>query len=302
MSRERLARRADAGRTDAGPAAGRWSLPARDTRATLPAAALAAVLARTGFGALHNAPVELPGAVVGLAPELGAAAGLLSGVAAVALGLRSDHSTERVGLLFVGVFGALATVVPAATVPATVALVGGGALALSGLEHREGWYENLRRAVPVALVVAVGLALGPATGLLPPGTRATGSALAAAALAASPLLVRPGTGGWMLGALAAGGVVWAGSALPFVVGAVTLVAFGLVGTPLLLFAAGVGGCVATVTGALGRRQGRERGDAPVALGAALVLLAGAPSTVPAATAVLLGAALLAGAGPGGDRP
>jgi hypothetical protein len=86
-----------------------------------------------------------------------------------------------------------------------------------------------------------------------------------------------------------------------VTGAVTLVAFGLVGTPLLLFAAGVGGCVATVTGTLRRRETTGRDERLRGVGAALVLLAGAPATVAGATAVVLGAALLAGVGTGGDR-
>ncbi|MEF8843325.1 MAG: hypothetical protein V5A62_17150 [Haloarculaceae archaeon] len=265
-------------------------------------AALAAVAGWTGFRVLHNAPVDLPGAVVGAAPWLGTAAGLLPGVAAVALGLRSPRPAARVGLLFAGVFGALATVVPAVTTPAAVALVVGGALALAAETGTDGgWRGTLCGVVPVLLLGAVALSLGAATGVLPPGARSVGSALAVAGLAGTPTLVRPGPTGWALGALAAAGVLWAGSALPFVTGAVTLVAFGLVGTPLLLFAAGVGGCVAAVVGSLRREASglpdrRRRG-----MGAALVLLAGTPATVGGATAVVLGAALLAGAGTGGDR-
>jgi hypothetical protein len=278
--------------------------PTVDGNATtvLPLAALVAVAAWTGFRALHNAPVDLPGQALVIAPWLGPVAGILAGAAAAALGLRSVRSTERVGLLFVGVFGALATVVPVVTVPAAAALVGGGAVALVagvGTDHGRQW--TLRRAVPALLLGGVALSLGAATGLLQPGVRSTGSAVVVVGLAASPALVRPGPGGWALGALAAGGVLWAGSTLPFVTGAVTLVAFGLVGTPLLLFAAGVGGCVATVTGTLRRRETTGRDERLRGVGAALVLLAGAPATVAGATAVVLGAALLAGVGTGGDR-
>ena len=265
-------------------------------------AALVAVAAWTGVHALHNAPVDLPGSVLGVAPWLGPAAGVLAGAAAAALGLRSARHTERIGLLFAGVFGALATVVPAVTVPAAVALVGGGAVALvAGAGTDRGWLWTLRRAVPALLLGGVALSLGAATGLLPPGVRSAGSALAVVGLAASPALVRPGATEWTLGALAAGGVLWAGATLPFVTGAVTLVAFGLVGTPLVLFAAGVGGCVASVTGALRRRGVRGRADRHRGVGAALVLLAGTPATVAGATAVVLGGALLAGIGTGGDR-
>lgn len=282
--------------------AGDRRLPAVHASATtvLVLAALAAVAAWTGFRALHNAPVDLPVAVVGAAPWLGPAAGLLPGVAAVALGLRSPRAA-RVGLLFAGVFGALGTVVPAVTTPAAVALVGGGALALAaGTGTDGGWRGTLRGVVPVLLLGAVALSLGAATGLLPPGFRSAGSALAVAGLAGSPALVRPGPTGWALGALVAAGVLWAGSTLPFVTGAVTLVAFGLVGTPLALFAAGVGGCVAAVVGSL-RREASGPPDRRRGMGAALVLLAGTPATVGGATAVVLGAALLAGVGTGGDR-
>jgi hypothetical protein len=186
------------------------------------------------------------------------------------------------------------------TVPAAVALVGGGAVAVVAGGTDRGWRGTLRHAVPALLLGSVALSLGAATGLLPPGLRSAGSALALVGLAASPALVRPGATEWTLGALAAGGGLWAGAALPFVTGAVTLVAFGLVGTPLVLFGAGVGGCVATVSGSFRREPDgptvRRRG-----IGAALVLLAGTPATVAGATAVVLGAVLLAGVWTGGDR-
>jgi len=262
--------------------------------------ALAAVAAWTGFRVLHNAPVALPPPVVGSATALGLAAGVVPGLAAVAIGLRRDRPAERLGLTFAGVFGALATVVPAATVPAAVALVVGGTVSLAAARFEDGWRGAIGRTVPLLLLGAVALSLGAAAGVLPPGTRTAGSTLAVAGLVGTPLLVRPGSTGWALGALAAAGVLWAGSALPFVAGAVTLVAFGLVGTPLALFAAGVGGCVAAVVGSL-RRGSRGPTDRLRGAGAALVLLAGVPATVGGATAVVLGAALLAGTGTGGDR-
>lgn len=262
--------------------------------------ALAAVAAWTGFQVLHNAPVALPPPVVGSATALGLAAGVVSGLAAVALGLRRDRPAERVGLTFAGVFGALATVVPDATVPAAVALVVGGTVSLAAARFEDGWRGAIGRTVPLLLLGAVALSLGAAAGVLPPGTRTAGSTLAVAGLVGTPLIVRPGSTGWALGALAAAGVLWAGSALPFVAGAVTLVAFGLVGTPLALFAAGVGGCVAAVVGSLRRGSGGPT-DRLRGAGAALVLLAGVPATVGGATAVVLGAALLAGTGTGGDR-
>ena len=296
MSREVIGR-VDAGSERAGVRTSAAAAPAR----ALVLAALAAVAVRTGFRTLHNAPVVLPTPVVGSAAALGIAAGVLPGIAAVALGLRSGRPADRVGLSFAGVFGALATVVPAVTVPAAVALVGGGALAVARrVRPIDGWRGALGRAVPAALLGGVALALGAATGLLPPGTRTAGASIVVAALAASPALVRPGPTDWALGALAGAGVLWAGSSLPFVAGAVTLVAFGLVGTPLALFAAGVGGGVATVAGSLGR-EASGSADWLRGVGAALVLLAGVPATVGGATAIVLGSALLAGVGAGGDR-
>lgn len=281
----------------------RWSVSADGVSTAFPTAALVAVAAWTGFRALHNAPLDLPLAVLAAAPGIALAAGMVPGGVAVALGLLSTRPAVRVGLLFVGVFGALGTVVEAVAIPAAVALVGGGALVLLDEDRSDGggWGGTLRRAVPVLLVGSVALSLGAATGLLPPGTRSLGSTLVLVGLAASPTLVRPGPGGWALGALAGVGVLWAGSSLPFVTGAVTLVAFGLVGTPLLVFAAGVGGCVATVVGSL-RRETSGADQRRHGAGAALVLLAGGPATVGGATAVLLGAALLAGIpATGGDR-
>lgn len=291
MSREALAHTG----TDGESAGVRWSVPASGLETALPLAAVAVVAAWTGFRALYNAPGDLPTAVVAAAPGLALAAGVVPGVAAVVLGLRSIDATERVGLLFAGVFGALGTVVGAVAIPAAVALVGGGAVVVVGDGPiDEGWRGTLQRTVPTLLLGAVGLSLGAATGLLPPGARSLGATLLLAGLAVSPALVRPGLQELTLGALAAAGVVWVGSTLPFVTGAVTLVAFGLVDTPLVLFAAGVGGCVATVAGALRLRETDEDDRRHRGVGAALVLLAGGPATIGGATAVLLGTVLLAG--------
>ena len=288
--------------THAEHVAARWSGTSGAATTALVLASLATVAASIGVRALHNAPVDLPGVVVAVAPGFTIAGGVLSGLAAVAFALRSARATARVGLLFAGVFGSLGTVVPAVVVPAVVALVAGGGLALaSETGPEDGWPDALRRAVPVVLLGGVALSLGAATGVLPTGLRSVGSALALTGLAASPALVRPGHIGWVLGALAGGAVLWSGAALPFVAGAVTLVAFGLVGTPLVLFAVGVGGCVATVVGSVRHRGAIGSTDRLRGVGTVLVLLAGAPVSVGGATAVVLGTVLLAGLGSGGDR-
>lgn len=87
------------------------------------------------------------------------------------------------------------------------------------------------------------------------------------------------------GALAFAGVVAASAAAPYVTGSALLAGFAVVGSPHLLVAtAAFGGVAAAVSGFRG-------GDARLAIGAVLLLLAGVPATPGAATAVCLGAAL-----------
>ena len=232
-----------------------------------------------------NAPVALPRGIAGLAPAAETAVLLLGGLGALVVGLRSPSTIERVGLVAVGVFAGLAAVTPAATVPTAGVLVVGTA-GLVG--HRLSWdgLGDGRAVVAVGVLLALAASIGSTTGLLTPGFRVVGAWLALCSLAALSFVARPGWPGWLLGGLAVAGVLYAGIASPFLTGAVVLIGAGVLGTPLLLVAAGIGGAVAAVTGSF------IEGRYSLALGGLLLLMAGVPATVPAAVAVIVGLVLL----------
>jgi hypothetical protein len=232
-----------------------------------------------------NAPITLPQGIPGLTPTAETAVLLLGGVGAVVVGLRSTATVERVGLVAVGVFAGLATVTPSATVPTTGVLVVGTAVLVG---HRLTWadIEDGRAVVAIGFLLALAASIGSTTGLLTPGFRAVGAWLALLSLAALSIIARPGWPGWLVGGLAVAGVLYAGIASPFLTGAVVLIGAGVVGTPLLLVAAGIGGVVAAITGSI------LEGSYPLAVGGLLLLMAGVPATVPAGVTVVIGLVLL----------
>lgn len=232
-----------------------------------------------------NAPVALPPGIVGVASVADTAVLLVGGVTTLVVGLRTPSTVERVGLVAVGVFAWLAAVVQAAAIPATGVLVVGAAVTVGRrIQSVEG--TNGRTVVAVGFVLALATALGSATGLLTTGFRSVGTWVTLLSLAGLTIVVRPRWPGWLLGGLAVAGVLYAGIVSPFLTGAVVLIGAGVVGTPLLLVAAGVGGAVAALTGAA------LAGNAPLALGGLLLLAAGVPATMPAAVAVVVGLVLL----------
>jgi hypothetical protein len=79
-----------------------------------------------------------------------------------------------------------------------------------------------------------------------------------------------------------------------VTGAVVLVAFGVVGAPLVAVAAGLGGGVAAAVGGL------RSGQVTPTLGVGLLVVAGFPGTVPRALALVVGLALALDAADGGE--
>lgn len=234
-----------------------------------------------------NAPLATPLDVGGAYDLLALLAVVGPAIAAITLGATTADDRAGIGILFVGVFGLLAPISGAATVPAALAVAGGGALALAALVHDTEWG---RRMVGILGTAAVAVTLAGALGFSPAALRPAGSRLALLTLAVTPFAV----GGdrrlavWALGALAGAGVVWAATARPFVTGAVNLVTGGIVGTPILVTAVGVAGATTALASTLRRRR-----TVP-ALGVTLLVLAGVPGTLLRAVPAVLGLVLLVG--------
>lgn len=273
------------------------TLPAwRPARVRRSAGALALAAAGSAFVVrlAVNAPGE-PSAVIAAATGPVQTVALVGpALAALVLGVTTDRPLVRVGLLFAGVFGLLGALASTARVPAAGATVAGGTLVAVGhLPRARTWHVTRRWLVAGALLVGVALSLAGTSGVAPATTRPLGSKLALAGIGASAVYVASDWRGVAAGLASAGLVVWFGTQAPFVLGSLALVGGAVVGASLPLLAVGAGGGVATTaTGLLSNRS-------DVALGGALLLVAGVPATLSRALAVVLGLALLTL--PGGER-
>ncbi|MEF8821738.1 MAG: hypothetical protein V5A52_05630 [Halovenus sp.] len=242
--------------------------------------AVVRLLANVPFDPLVVSPAFRTAAVTAVPVTAGAA---LAGIA-----LTDDRPTVRVGLLFTAVFGPLGVVAPAATLPAVVGVTGGAGLALVGTLGVPASlsYRCLRsRVIAAAFLGAIGISLADSTGIVR-GMHGVGSLLALTALAAIGTRAERTRLAAVAGILVAAAVVYASTASPFVVGSALLVVFAVTGVPHLLFALAAAGGAAAVTFGLSRRA------YPLAIGAALLVLAGVPVTLPRAMVVVLGAALV----------
>ncbi len=252
----------------------------------LSALATLAVAATTGLHVLYNVPVDPVNVSTSLLSTVGTGAAVLVSLALVAVALASTRPGVRIGFLFAGVFGMLATLSNAAAVPAVVAITGGAAVALGpGLGKPSTYDEFRRRALGITFLAAVGLSLASTTGVLDAGYRGTGSALFLVAL--TLLVVRTGSDPVALLAGVAGlaAVLAVSTSAPFVTGSALLIAFGVVGGPHLLAATAVFGGVAAAV------AGLRDGDYALVVGAVLLIVAGVPASPAAAMAVCLGAIL-----------
>jgi hypothetical protein len=238
---------------------------------------------------VRNAPVEVP-SIGGTATVLLPAVLVVAGLGAVVVGLTTASAAERIVLVFGGVFAVLTAVDPRAGVPATGAVVASGVV-LVGRDARRHATSPRRLLVGGLVLAGLAASLTAALGVAAATLRPLGTTLALLGLAATPLLVAPSQRAWLAGGLAAGGILAAGLSAPFVTGAVTLVTTAAVGGSLPLLALGVGG--ATTTGV--RLLGTD--ERAAALGVGLLILAGVPATVPRATLVVLGLAVLLGGDP-----
>lgn len=242
----------------------------------------------TAVRVLYNAPFEPVAFPSGLVPAAGTVAALVSGVALAVVALSADRLAVRVGLLFAGVFGVLATVSDAAVAASAVAIPAGAALAFGRALGPPATYFELRRGVlALAFGLAVGLSLAATTGIVGSAFRAAGSLAFLGGMTLLAVRVEGDPVALVAGAVAFAGVAAASAAAPYVTGSALLVGFAVVGSPHLLVAtAAFGGVAAAVAGL-------REGDAWLAVGAVLLLLAGVPATPGTATAVCLGAALAA---------
>jgi hypothetical protein len=208
--------------------------------------------------------------------------------ALVAVALTDERPTVRVGLLFVAVFGPLGLFVPAATLPATLAVAGGGALALLGtlgVPETPTYGSLRRRAIAAGLVAGITVSLAAGAGLLG-GMHGVGSALALASVAAVGTRAERSRVAAGCGVLGAAIVVYASATSPYVVGSAMLVVLAVTGVPHVLVALAVAGGVAAAVAGLVRRS------YPLAVGAWLLVLAGVPVALPRAMIVLLGGTLV----------
>jgi hypothetical protein len=229
---------------------------------------------------LKNGPGTLPDALSPISTSGPTASHLAGVVAALTLAAASDRPTEQLGLLFVGVFGALVAISPAATLPAAVAVVGGAALAVG-----PSW--NTRRGPFVALyLLALATSFAGSLGVETATLRPVGSTLAVLGLGTTALAGSPRLPDWLVGGLVTAFVLFVGTSAPYVTGAVVLVGFAVLGTPLVLVAAGSGFATAAVVDAL-RRDRRH-----VALGVAILVATGVPATIGHAVAVVVGLRLV----------
>ncbi|WP_435320458.1 hypothetical protein [Haloarchaeobius sp. TZWSO28] len=269
---------------------------------TRTAAALLAVVPATAVFVLRlavNASLQGPVVDASLLRPVLFAALLGPALAALVLGASTTSTSpaERVGLTFVGVFGVLAGLSPAAWLPAAGAVLGGGSLAVAARIH-----EAKRPVTPLELVsstvVLLGIALslaassGVATTLRTTGTTVSLLGIALAPAFAGRSLSWPDLGA---GALAAVAVYQAATSAPFVAGAALLVGSNVVGGSVVLVALAAGGGVAAAVA--GVRTGRW----PVALGAVLLLVSGVPATLPGAVGAVVALALLVADGGAGTE-
>lgn len=264
--------------------------------------AASAVVFRTTLRIVGNLPFE-PVAVPN--PVTWIVASLTPAVVALATGLLAVRTTRpgiSVGLLFVAAFGVIASVTPAARLPASVAIAVGGALALStatglsdvGFELLGDGERSLRpqsRASVVAALLAtvgIGLSLSSGVGVAPTLTRPVGTVATLGGLCAAGLATRPDR--WSIGAgLGAATLLLAAAIVaPFVTGATLLVGFAVASVPVPVVAIGTAGGVVAVA------SGVRTGDGWWVAGGLCCLAAGVPVTPERAAALVLGLVLLIG--------
>ncbi len=249
--------------------------------------ALLAVTVRVAVRMLANLPFDPVAVPPTVRSAVATGTPLVVGGALVAVALADERATVRVGLLFAGVFGPLGLLAPAAVLPATVAVVGGAALALSGTlgrPERLSYRAVRRRAIAAGFVAAIAVSVADGVGLVA-GAHGVGAALTLVSLAAAGTRAEGSVLAVGVSLLVAVVFVSVSVISPYVVGTALLVGFAVTGVPNVLVALAVAGGVAAGIAGLVRRS------YPLAVGAGLLVLAGVPVAFPRAMTVLLGASL-----------
>lgn len=261
------------GRTSAWTVAGLLAL--------LPAASI--LLVRVGI----NAPLGPRLPYSDLYGPVATAALVGPALAAVLIGIATDDDVLAVAMAIAGVFGLLAAVVRPAAVPATAAMVGAaGLIVVAHAERPFSPDEVAETVVGLAFLAGIAVSTVAALGVEPALLRPLGSNLALLAVAGSPVFVEWNRRSVLAGALAGAAIAGFGLAAPFVSGAASLIAGGIVGVSLPVMVLGVvGGVTLAATGI-------DRGQVEPALSGPLLLAAGVPATIPRALALVVGLALL----------
>lgn len=249
--------------------------------ALVPAAALLVV--RVGI----NAPVGPALPYDGLYDPIASAALAGPAFGAVLLSVATEDDLVRVGLAFAGVFGLLLAAGAPVTIPATGAILGATALLVVAHPSRPlSADETAATLVAVAFLAGVAVSTAAMFGYHPAETRPLGSTVALVAVAASPVFVDWTHRSVFAGAIAAAAFAGFAISAPFVAGAASLVAGGIVGVSLpVLVLAVLGGTTVVATGV-------ERRQVGVLLAGLAVLVAGVPATVPRGLTLVVGLALL----------
>lgn len=246
--------------------------------------ALLTVAVHTTLHVFANLPFQPISVPEGIRGAIIVGVPVVLGIVLVVVALASVRPTVRIGLLFAGVFGLLATIDSAATLPAYVAVVAGSGLAVLGpLIGPTASGETQRSVLAGVFLLAIAVSLAGAVGVLT-GGRGLGSLLVLTAIAGLGLRARNDRLALASGALAFVAVAVASAANPYAAGSALLVGFAVVGVPHLLVGLAVAGGTAAVV------AGRRHDHSGLAVGAGLLLLAGMPATLPRALAVLLGVA------------
>lgn len=256
------------------------------TLALVAAAGVAALHAVVGAVGQSQFAASLPG--VATAVDWRVATPVALGAVALLVARTVDDDPATVGLVGLGTFALLGAIVGDALLPALCAVVLGGAVATArSLPRGRPLETGIAWGVAVALLSATAASLAGALGVEPATLRPLGAALLFLGLLALPLWTGLGAVDAAVGAFVAALVAGAGAQAPVVTGAVLLSGLSVVGVPLVVVAAGSGGAAAAISHAVRRR------DPAVALGVALVLAAGVPTSLPAATAAALGVSTIA---------
>ncbi|MFW5924419.1 MAG: hypothetical protein ACOCSP_02330 [archaeon] len=249
--------------------------------ALLPTAAI--LLVRVGI----NAPLtpDLPYSAV--YDPIATLAVLGPAFGALLLSVTTRDDVWRATLAFVGVFGVLSVVATPAVVPASVALVIATGILVGGHADRPFSADEIAETlVGVLFFAGLTLSIAGGLGIEPATTRRLGSVAGLLAIAGAPVFVEWRYRTVLVGVVAGGAFAAFGLAAPFVTGAASLVAGGIVGASLsILVVAVVGGVTLVATGV-------DRGSYEPVVAGLLLLSAGVPATVPRGLAVVIALTLL----------